>query len=89
VIFVQGQRHRITKDRFVIGRTNKTADLAIDDHNISRRHILIERTDEGHVISDMGSKNGIEFQGKRIERKTLAAGDLFRVAQFVLRFDYE
>jgi len=83
------QRYEITKPRFVIGRGKKGTDLVIDDPNISRRHMLVELTNQGGFISDLGSTNGIEFMGQRIKRKDINPGDTFVVCQFQLRFAYE
>jgi hypothetical protein len=49
----------LTKDRVVVGR-GAEADVRISwDSQISRRHLLIERTAEGAVLHDLGSTNGV------------------------------
>ncbi|MEM1415990.1 MAG: FHA domain-containing protein [Myxococcota bacterium] len=87
VIF-NGQKIPITKEEFVIGRGSKTADLPIKDGNISRRHAVIVLRDGVHFIKDLGSTNGIEFAGRRIESKRLDEGDLIQICDYELRFTY-
>jgi pSer/pThr/pTyr-binding forkhead associated (FHA) protein len=38
--------------------------LVLNDVNISRRHALVKRDWNGYLIQDLGSKNGIEINGK-------------------------
>ena len=65
----------LTKDRVVIGRS-ADADVRIAwDAQISRRHILIERTAEGAVLHDLGSTNGVgDVLGRPHEHVRFALG---------------
>jgi pSer/pThr/pTyr-binding forkhead associated (FHA) protein len=38
---------------------------------------------------DMGSTNGVEYQGQRLQRKPIAHGDLFTICDHELRFTVE
>ncbi len=87
VIF-NGQKIPINKPEFIIGRSLKNADLAIKDSNISRRHSVIVLEEQGYVIRDLGSTNGMEFQGQRIEAKVLEEGDVIKLCDFELTFTY-
>jgi FHA domain len=82
-----GVRYEVKTPRFVVGRG--AGDLAIDDPGVSRRHALIERAADGYVLVDLGSTNGVEFDGARIHRRQIADGDRFRIGgheiEFVLR----
>ena len=65
----------LTKDRVVIGRS-ADADVRIAwDAQISRRHLLIERTPEGAVLHDLGSTNGVgDVLGRAHEHVRFALG---------------
>ena len=85
----QNQRILIDKDQFVIGRGSKTADLAIKDGNISRQHAVVLRRNGVYYIKDLGSTNGIEYKGMRIDNKRIDEGDTFFICDFELRFTYQ
>jgi hypothetical protein len=87
VIF-NGQKIPIRKEEFVIGRGSKTADLAIKDGNISRRHAAIVFQGGAFFFRDLGSTNGIEFGGQRIDSKHIEEGDTFHICDYELRFTY-
>jgi pSer/pThr/pTyr-binding forkhead associated (FHA) protein len=87
VIF-NNQRIPVTKDEFVIGRSAKAADLPIKDGNISRRHAAVVFQDGVFYIKDLGSTNGVEFQGRNIDSKPIDEGDSFRLCDYELRFTY-
>ncbi len=88
-LLFQGQRVLIDKDQFVIGRGSKTADLAIKDGNISRQHAVVLRRNGIYYIKDLGSTNGIEYKGMRIDNKRIDEGDTFFICDFELRFTYQ
>ena len=55
----------------VIGREG--VDFVIDDPEISRRHAVVRRTDDGIVVEDLGSRNGTWVNGRRITGPTAIA----------------
>jgi len=79
----------VTKEEFVIGRGSKSADLAIKDGNISRRHAAVVMHNGAHYLKDLGSTNGVEFQGRRFDSKRIEEGDMFRICDYELRFTYQ
>lgn len=87
-ILYQGDRHGVTKDRFVIGRGKQSSDLTLKDPNVSRQHAMIEFQNGVYFMVDMGSTNGVEYNGQRIARKQIAEGDVFRICDHELRFTY-
>jgi hypothetical protein len=87
VIF-NGQKIPVNKPEFVIGRGSKTADLPIKDGNISRRHAAIVFENGGFYMRDLGSTNGIEFAGQRVDNKPIQEGDVFQLCDYELRFTY-
>jgi hypothetical protein len=88
-IIFNGQKIPVTKVEFVIGRGSKSADLAIKDGNISRRHAAVVMHNGSHYLKDLGSTNGVEFQGRRFDSKRIEEGDLFRICDYELRFTYQ
>src|SRR5262249_46052112 len=61
------QKYRIDKDQFIIGRGAKSSDLPIKDGNISRKHAAVIRRNGTYFIKDLGSTNGIDYKGMRID----------------------
>jgi neural Wiskott-Aldrich syndrome protein len=89
VLYYRGQRHEITKDRFIIGRGKQSSDLTIRDPNVSRQHAMVECLNGQYFMVDMGSTNGIEFGGQRLQRKPITSGDQFNICDHELRFVVE
>ena len=78
----------VTKDQFIIGRGSKTSDLPIKDGNISRKHAAVIRRNGTFYIKDLGSTNGIDYKGMRIDNKRIDEGDIFHICDYELRFTY-
>jgi len=87
-IIFNGQKIPVTKDEFVIGRGSKSADLAIKDGNISRRHAAVVYHNGAYFMKDLGSTNGVEFHGRRFDSKRIEEGDMFRMCDYELHFTY-
>jgi hypothetical protein len=83
------QKYRIDKDQFIIGRGAKSSDLPIKDGNISRKHAAVVRRNGTYFIKDLGSTNGIDFKGMRIDNKRIDEGDVFHLCDYELRFTYK
>ncbi len=89
VLKFNGQTFPIDKDEFIIGRGARTADLAIRDGNISRRHAAVVFHDGGYFMKDLGSTNGIEYAGQRVESKRIEEGDVYFICDYELRFSFQ
>jgi hypothetical protein len=83
-----GERLPVTKDRFIIGRGRQSSDLTIKDPNVSRQHAMIEFLNGQYYMVDMGSTNGVEYNGQRISRHPIAEGDVYRICDHEVRFTY-
>jgi neural Wiskott-Aldrich syndrome protein len=77
------------KDRFVIGRGKQSSDLTIKDPNVSRQHAMVEFLNGQYYMVDMGSTNGVEFNGQRITRRSISEGDVYRICDHEVRFTYK
>jgi len=86
--FYQGQKFPVNKDRFILGRGKQSSDLTIKDPNVSRQHAMVEYLNGQFYMVDMGSTNGVEYNGQRIARKAIAEGDMFRICDHEVRFTY-
>jgi hypothetical protein len=87
-LIYQGERHSVNKDRYVIGRGKQSSDLTLKDPNVSRQHAMIEFQNGVFFMVDMGSTNGVEYNGQRIARKQIGEGDVFRICDHDLVFTY-
>lgn len=88
-IIFNGQKYPVNKDEFVLGRSSKSADLAIKDGNISRRHAAVVYHGGIYYMKDLGSTNGIDFQGGKIDSRAIQEGDVYQICDYDLRFTYQ
>jgi pSer/pThr/pTyr-binding forkhead associated (FHA) protein len=75
----------LTADVVRIGRS-PAADVVLDDSSVSRRHALVARRGDAHVILDDRSLNGIHVNGVRVAEAVLRNGDTIVLGQVTLRF---
>lgn len=76
-------------DRTSVGRALDN-DLSLPDQFCSSRHALIAATDAGYVVRDLGSKNGVFVNGKKIQLETeLKKGDEILLGSTRIVFDQE
>ncbi|MCH9684454.1 MAG: FHA domain-containing protein [Deltaproteobacteria bacterium] len=87
-LYFEGQCYAIDQEQFVIGRGSKYSDLPIKDANISRRHCAIVRRDGSYFVKDLGSTNGVEYNGERVDDHKIEEGTLYRLCDHELRFSF-
>ena len=87
-LWFQGKRLPITKSEYIIGRGTTAIDLSIPDGNISRRHAAVIYHQGAYYIRDLGSTNGVDYQGQRTDIKRIDEGDVFLICDYELRFTY-
>ena len=54
----------------MLGRS-KDSDIQVEDANVSRRHAELRREGDAWWLVDLGSTNGTELNGKRVQRSKL------------------
>lgn len=84
----EGKLERIvpwTADTMVAGRS-ADCDIHLAQDEISRRHVRFERAGDRYEVIDLGSVNGTFVNGRRVDRQTLAIGDVVVVEGFQLTF---
>jgi two-component system response regulator GlrR len=59
--------------------TDAGNDLVLTDPTVSRRHLEVERTADGLVAKDLGSRNGSFVEGRRILQAHVAPGETLTV----------
>lgn len=78
-----GERFAIGPGVTQLGR-HPDSDVMLDDITVSRRHVEIERTEEGYVVRDVGSLNGTYVNQERVDRAVLHHGDELQIGKFRL-----
>ena len=72
-------------ERFTIGR-EADCDLVVDDDQISRHHVAIEKDGDRTVVRDLGSRNGTFVNGRRIAEPTpVGPSDEVRIGNTVIQ----
>jgi hypothetical protein len=83
-----GQRRVLDQRRSVLGRS-RDVDVQIEDPNVSRRHAEIVQEGSVYWLVDLGSTNGTEVDGRRVQRARLADGSRFTVGETTVTFSTE
>jgi len=74
-----GLKHQLNKARTSIGRTGRSADLEIDDPQISPVHCVIDVTRDTVRLCDLDSANGTYVNGERVQAVELQHLPEFRL----------
>ena len=85
-LHVNGSRHELTKPAFVLGRSRE-CDVRLDDPNVSRRHAEVRREEGGYWVVDLGSTNGIELNGRKVDRARLTNDDRITIGRTEVRVE--
>lgn len=64
---VEGRRHRLEQEDIVVGRSPERADLVLADSSVSRAHARLIRTGAHVTLIDLGSRNGVTVNGRRVD----------------------
>ena len=75
---LDGRTLPLSRPRTVIGRSRE-CEIRVDDANVSRQHCEVVEEAGGWSVVDLGSTNGTELNGRRIDRAGLSDGDRITV----------
>ena len=81
----QGSVFIVKASSVVLGRGDDS-DVRVADLKASRAHARLDYTQQGWVVSDLGSANGIFFQGEYIRKFALQSGEHFTVGETIFEF---
>src|ERR1035441_397015 len=85
----QTVRHAVIHGTFVVGRAPELPGLAFpEDKLLSRNHFSICVTEEGCLLRNLNSKNGIAVNraGETVSKRLLLDGDLIFAGNHILAF---
>src|SRR5437016_6959239 len=88
LIVVSGAKHRthtIRSGSFAVGALD-ASDLVVDDPEVSKRHLKIERRGEQYWVVDTESRNGTFLNETRVDEAELHSGDRLRIGQTAMFF---
>jgi hypothetical protein len=83
-----GRRRILDKNRAVVGRS-RDVDVQIEDPNVSRRHAKVVQQGSTWWVIDLGSTNGVEVDGRRVQRAKLEDGTSFVIGETTVTFTTE
>jgi hypothetical protein len=72
---------------FVLGR-DASADVTLAHVDVSRHHAELTITADGAAIRDLGSKNGVVVNGRKVEQATLEHGSRFSFGELQLLLEH-
>lgn len=75
----EGERIGISDAQELIFGRDEKADVVLQDDLVSRRHVKVRRDWSGTHVEDLGSRNGIKVNKKRVNRKQLKDRDELEV----------
>jgi pSer/pThr/pTyr-binding forkhead associated (FHA) protein len=79
-----GTEYRVTRERMTLGR-GPGVDLAFGDQAMSRQHAVVEVTNRGLSVRDLGSTNGLRHNGKPAQTAALAHGDRLQLGTWTFQ----
>jgi FHA domain-containing protein len=83
-----GRRRILDAKRAVLGRS-RDVDVQIEDPNVSRRHAEVVQQGSAWWVIDLGSTNGVEVDGRRVQRARLDEGTSFVIGETTVTFSTE
>jgi transcriptional regulator with PAS, ATPase and Fis domain len=76
----------LKQDRHIIGRDAGSADLALKAPAVSRVHAEVVREGRHHVVRDLGSRNGVIVNGRKVHSCELEPLDEVRIGDAIFKF---
>jgi adenylate cyclase len=84
--FVDGEEKSVplvaTETRF--GRSSDN-EVVLPDYSVSRRHAIVVRETDAFFVVDQNSTNGVQVNGRQLQRTLIQAGDTLKIGIFEIR----
>jgi hypothetical protein len=80
-----GSQFRITGARVILGRA-PDCDIVVTDQSVSRTHSELIKIEDGFLLKDLKSSNGVYVNGKKVAEHFLASGDVFTIGNHAYRY---
>jgi pSer/pThr/pTyr-binding forkhead associated (FHA) protein len=81
-------RRHVFEQQAVVGR-DADCDVPLASRSVSRRHALLEKTENGWTLRDLGSANGTFLGGARVTEVPLSTGAALRFGEVEALFEVE
>jgi pSer/pThr/pTyr-binding forkhead associated (FHA) protein len=82
-----GRVHELGLGTHTLGRVTGV-DVVIDHVDVSRRHAELEITRDGAAVRDLGSKNGVLVEGRKVAEAALEDGSRFAFGELSLLLEH-
>ncbi len=73
-------------NRTLAGGRDPAREIQIVDNTVSRKHFLVRREGDHHVVVETKAKNGVLVNGVQCPEKVLEDGDVIQVGQTSLTY---
>jgi len=83
VVGERSETREFLEEAISIGRAEGSV-LRLDDEGIADGHAVIEKTDEGYAVRDLGSRVGTLVNQNRVDSALLAVGDILQVGKALI-----
>jgi DNA-binding NtrC family response regulator len=80
----QGRATRLGAGDITVG-TGSECDLRLTDNRVSSRHMSVRVAGERFVVRDLGSKNGVVYEGSLVSEATVPAGATLKLGKSFVR----
>ncbi len=81
-----GERELLFVGRLTVGRAPE-CDISVADTKISRRHAEFDATGPTPRVADLGSRNGLLVNGRKVNAADLSPGDEVTIGDLRIRFE--
>lgn len=81
----QGLTIVLTQSTAILGRGDDV-DVGMSDPKVSRKHVQMQYTTQGWKVTDLGSSNGILYQGHYVREAMIQSGEHFTLGETLLEF---
>lgn len=80
-----GQEFVLGKSLITLGRAT-TNDIVLVDGRVSRNHARVQCTDDGIILTDLNSANGVWVNGQKVAESKLQPGDTITISGCVIQY---